>query len=399
VTEVKVDDEQPIPDLDTLFKRVERSPFGDDLPQGTLTTEASDFPLVAAGATEDQLLPVGIQGYVAGGSYNDRFIAGPPDGDASTISDTENKLPGWRFVDGSTNGAKAIWNKQTNDDAEIAFQMTDGQIGDTVYIEQYQYVPGGSMTIICPSAFFAQDASASTSDILPFIEYTFVNADGTVDTSQEKTHTGVVAGAVHRVWLMTKQKEWAYLRLRYGYTIANNAFVATDKALGIMDWAWTNTPESYDVTLRFTRTGWSPTNGGGPWDIQMGDTDAPYGVSKWVAPSAGMLLAISVMTNDSITAGAMTFYAEVNGSKVSDPLATLTGAGGGGDTKATDTRDLTGVKVFDIQRLDQVDIRADETGAFSSSGTADYTGTLHLRMIFDDYEDSGSTGGLGAASA
>jgi len=372
--------------LDQLFQQTQRGPFSGARPEEILG-ELADIPLTQSGVTEDQRFPLYLQGYVIGSMHNDRFIATPPDGDAVALSDITNKLPGWSTVDESTNGAEIIWNAGSNGAASLGFTMTDGVAGDRVYIEQLVYVPGGNVHILAPSF---KCSTETAEDVVPFIEYTYVYPDGTLGTPVEKTYTGVAAasgGAIHRVWVATQTTDYAFLRLRFGFKVGTG-YTATDEALGDVDWAWVQQPEYYDVTLRFGRgtsgANWSP-GVSTAYNIQLVDQAQTYGAAKWVAPAPGLFLAISVRADAAITAGQFAWYPRVNATNATDPVANFHFSNGWTEY-ALDSRDPTGAVDFDFFRGDRIDIEA-ASNAFLATPGANWAGTLHLRMVFDEAGD------------
>jgi hypothetical protein len=383
--------------IDKLFQMTQRGPFSGMRPEEVLS-EVAGFPLAPGGITEDMLLPLMIQGYVLGGVWNDRFIQGPPDGDASAIDDISNKLPGWSFVDSSAAGAQAFWEIELNDSPHLDFEHDTGSQtdGDEVYIEQYAFVPGGNITILAPSFHAYTD---NTTDWAPFMEVQWVYPDGTLAGSATRTeYTGVASGsggAIHRTWLMSRTRHYAFLRMRMGFTAKTTGAGGTQ--IGHLLWAWMETPESYDVTLRFGRGdsagNWTPS-ASNTYNIQLNDISQTYAAAKWIAPSPGLVLAISCLNDHGtgVTAGTFQWIPRVAGAQLSDPVAEFNSTN---QLYALDQRDLEGVTAFDFARGDKIDLQAVTNGSYAGPA-ANWSGTLSLRLVFDNAEDA-TGGGIGPA--
>lgn len=388
--------------VERLFDLTSRGPFSGYRPE-EITRETPELPLIPGGVTEDQRFPLYLQGYIIGNMYNDRFISGPPDGDGSVIDNIDNKLPGWTTVEDTAECGYIEWHDDTYGKGNLEFSFNDACVnGDQVYVEQLSYIPGGNINIMSLAGAFDADSSGMEDDVVPFLQFDFVRADGTVVAGESHVFTdGEADYAIRRLWLMTRSYSYAFLRLRLGYEVVDStAITADDTYVGTMYWGWLDDPESYDVTLKFRRGDqtsgghWSPT-ASATWAIEMVPVDTHIDTSKWYSSGPGLILAMSASTDAGITGGNIQIVPTVDGTQAShyvelgyDVYDTF------GSDHLTDTangRDLDGVYEFDFFRANEIGIEANTNSSWALSAGGCFTGTLHLRLVMDTA--NGATGG------
>lgn len=389
----------PAPDISAaemsrLFSQTQRGPFSGYRPE-LVTEEIAQFAQAPGSIAEDNLIPLYLSGYIVGRVHNDRFLHGPPDGDGSDLDDAENKLPGWSAVDETTNGGRIQYQANVNGGGYLRFFATNAQVGDRLYIEQYVFVSGGNYDTLSVAADWTGDSQA-TADYDTFISTQYVYPNGALQGAEEEAvYSNSTSETLDRKWLVTSSRLYAFVRVRIGIKV-DAAWADGEREIASLFWTWVEEPESYDVTIPFLRTAWSPTNGGGEWFLKLFDSGLSYGAGYWTAPGPGIMLSMSVYTTDTIAAGAMEFFPRVDSTNRKDLLTATIAAG---ETRAIDFRDMSGATSFDFAALNLIDVKADETGALSTTGNAEYVGTLQVRIVvaFDVNAPGGGGGPFGPA--
>ena len=261
-------------DLERLFDQTMRGPFGGYRPE-LITEENPYFPQAPGGVAEDNAFPLYLAGFILGKVQNDRFIHGPPDGDESAIDDEENRLPGWSVVDDTTNGGTVTWEQEANGSAYLRFTVEDGQVGDELYIEQDIFISGGNYDILSMAADWLGVAGNGEGKYDTFIKYQYVYPDGTLaGTEEEEFYSNSTSERIDRKWLVTSSRMYAFVRVKIGVRV-DTAYATGAEDLADLQFTWIDDPESYDVTLPFMRSSFTPDTGGPNFDIPMWDLGLP----------------------------------------------------------------------------------------------------------------------------
>lgn len=390
-------------EMQRLFDMTNKQPFGGYRPE-IVSEEGMYFPQSPGSLAEDNSFPLYLASYIIGKIQNDRFIHGPPDGTGSTLDDETNKLPGWSVVDGTANGGAVVWNDDGNGVGTLQFYVTDGEVGDKLYIEQDIFVSGGNYDILSVAADWigTTDAGGGVEGKYDtFIEYAWYYPDGTINGSlSEQVYSNDTDERLDRMWLVTSSRQNGFLKIRIGVKV-DTAWTSGQQNVAKLTWTWLEDPESYDVTLPFMRDNWTPAGSG--LDLHMFCHANPYGVSNWTAPGPGFILSISAYTTDTITAGFIRFFPRVAGTaKSTDPYSCVISDG---EVKSANFRDPSGQAAFDFNALQLIDVRANASTSpdttFASTGNAPYAGSLQCRIVvaFDADNPDGPGGPFGPASS
>lgn len=386
-------------EMNRLFDMTNRGPFAGYRPE-QISEELQEFYQTPGGLAEDNFTPLYLAGYILGKIHNDRFIHGPPDGSGSILDDETNKLPGWEVVDGTTNGGSVVWADEGNGVGVLKFYIEDGAVDDVLYVQQDIFVSGGNIDILSLAADWigiADIAGGAEGKYDTFIEYAWYYPDGTINGSATtKYYSNATTERLDRLWLVTNSRQNAFLRVKIGVRV-DVAYTTGEQYLAKLNWTWIDDPESYDVTLPWFRESWTPDTGASTYDMRMFTDAVVYGVSVWTASGPGLLLALSVYTNDVITAGSIDFYPRVN-SNDKDGILKITLESG--ETGAAAFRDPSGATGFDFNALQRIDVEATRTAGFASGTGVDYVGTLHAKIAvaYDEDAPGGGGGPFGIAS-
>jgi hypothetical protein len=377
------------PELERLFDLTNRGPFSGYRPE-QVTEELGEFAQLPGSVAEDQRFPFYLQGFIRGGVYNDRFLSGPPDGQDTVIDNVENKLPGWKVQDDTTNGAEVEWQYDgTNPPLKIT--ITDGQAGDRVYITQDVFIPGGNISTKSP-AFLAYSADAAFLD--GWLGYQYIKADGTLQGTEDEdsyTMTTAAAGLIHRVFLMTRTWNYGFVRLKFGIEVGST-FTGTKTAY--VKWAWLDMPASYDVTIPLSLDSYDMTSLAGSTyrSFYAHNAQGPtLTIAEWIPPSPGIFVAFSLQMLSTVAGGQVEWFPVVNNTSITECGFTLAV----GEYYGYNGRNVEGVRAFDFVGGDVIKFGATFHASFS--GTYDVHGYAIARCMFNNAADS-EGGGIGPAT-
>jgi hypothetical protein len=377
-------------DLDKLFEKVQRSPFREDAVD-RVTTEEDTFPLTAAGPTEDQHIPMQIQGMLIGGVDNDRFVQGPPDGDSTVIDNISNKLPGWKFGTTAANAATCTW-QYDGTNPPLTFSITDGTDGERIWIEQDVFIQGGNITVKSP-AFLAY--TEDLTHLNGWLSYQYMDADGTLQGSEQEdeyTTTTDTAGLIHRVFLMARTWNYVYVRLKFGFEVKTTWSTGADY-WGKIKWGWLDIPTFYDTTLVYEfDTNFTYVAGAYDNSYPLQGSVAAAANRVWVPSTPGVFIANSVNITNAPSGDWLQFHPRV-GAIAKDPECQLAV----GETKGWHGRNLEGVRAFDFDGGESVGMGVIAGSSYSDTDVGGY-GTIVARCFFNNAAGSGG-GGIGPAGS
>lgn len=393
--------------LDLLFNMTQRGPFSGYTPD-QIAQEASSVDVMPGSTSEDTRWPVYLQGYVFNGIYNGDFTAQPPDGVGSYVNDVTNKLPGWNFVDGTTDSSGTCYYEDTGSSSHgrIAFGVGAGlAVADRVYVEQLVYAPyrGIDLYNLFSSIKLAESGSGYTAgtDFDVFMEVDWIEPDGTVDdTETQYFSVGDSESGANRMWFSYPPTAAAYAKIRIGFECLATGSLSGTKELGTLGIVDFTAPLIQEVTLQFTLgTGVShkSTSASTTYTLDASPDIVHNIVAKYRAPAPGFFMQISAATDANPTAGKAEFKPVINGTAqayLGDPNLSTMGFWLGKDVNGTGyhyTNHATqGKKIsrdtndtYDFLNGDNIQMQMITDGSWSASSGC-YRVTLTLALIYHE---------------
>lgn len=311
--------------LETLFAQTARGPFTGYTPF-QIAQEASFVDSTPASVAEDTRWPLYLQGYIFSRCYNNSFDSPPPKGDNTTLNELDNKLPGWTFVDDTTDGSgAATWRGSGTTSGRVEFSVADTcSVNDEVYIEQTVYSPFGG---IKPFNFYAhlngyEAASGLTigTDMEQFIRVRWLYYDGTEDSNAETVYEKGDNEAGHcRQWWSQPPANVVYAKLQIGYRVLATGTLSGTETLGAIYEADFDSPETSYGLLRFAygeATAHEATALSTTYTMETEGTQTHEAAGKFRAQAPGFIMGLSTGTDSTISAGTVNFRPVIAGTGI-----------------------------------------------------------------------------------
>jgi hypothetical protein len=351
-------------ELDRLFSRVEQSPWRERSGAFRVPNEGTDFADPIGLPDMYQQSP-SLNGFLNGG-----LESGPPDED-SIIDDEDNDLPDWDYVE-----VAGTWQVNWAADANapfgysLSFTQAAASASDEVYFEQI--IPIAQYRRFVTTVMHSADNSNMGMKVaVQFLDET----EATVGSELTNTWS-ITTQQVSRFWREPPALA-VYARVRIGVV---NAAGTTGQTATIL-FITSEEPTTYSVQITGVYSFLSPaisTDYAMPFPSDL----IPNGV--YVAPLRGFVLATSIKTDDTISAGTITAQAE-NDTQATNPGPTvaLSSAASVGQT----VQSLDGLASYHFDPGDELHLELSCDGSVASTGSADYYGTLTLLLVVNDEGD------------
>jgi hypothetical protein len=364
-------------ELDRLFAQVERrKTFTNGKNQGSLPSEAHQGLVDAL--EYDDLYQMVAAASAGSGLQNGTFINAPPDFDdtAASYLDTEdNQLPSWTITDEADfTDWHVYWKEDTDgpDGASMVFEQIAGMetAGEAVALEQTISIDFYRRLVTTIKS------KASNAGMQLKVDVQFLDTDGAAVGSELSMTSIATALGTLRFWreppLLATQA-----RIRFGCVNTTGVASQTRTVLFIS----VEEPTVYSVNIPFVYSFLSPAISTSytysyPSDI------IPNGV--YIPDTQGFVLGISAKTSDTITAGTGTVRAQ-NDTQATNPGPTVVHSAG--DSVGTSTFSLDGVSTYHFEADDELSLEMLTNGAYASTGSADYRGSLRLLLVVNDEGD------------
>jgi hypothetical protein len=352
-------------ELDRLFTRLDKSPWGDRNKKNQLSDESTAI-------AEALGIDIADEPTRTDDTVNGNFDAGPSD-DSAIIDADDNGLPGWDYTE-----VQGTWSVTWDADAAapggyaINATQSSSSASDEFYLEQT--FPATHYRRFVVTARHASDNSNTGFKIA----VAFLDEEGNVIGSELTNTWSITTAQTSRFW--REPPNLAYeVRVRVGFV---NAAGNTGET-GTIYFVSTEEPTVYDVAFPGVYSFLSPA-ASNDYMMPYPSDVIPNGVFQ--PDTEGFVLGVSILTDDTISAGTITARVE------NDTQATTPGpsaALSSGTTEATARQSLDGVASdsYDFAAGDNLHLELSADGSFTSTGSADYYGHARLLLVVNDHGD------------
>lgn len=355
----------PVPEIDRMFRQVERSPYRLPAPGGIINEMGQEL--------WDKIgLPKllgGMGGIIE--MLNPDFETGPPF-TTDPISGTTNPLPDWDY-----HSDAGSWSTTWGANAEgyagyaVTFTSAAGSTGDTAYLEQettiFKYRP-----LVIRVGHSGTDANMRLR-----ITVTWLDATGAALGSPITAYYTTTTDTISALWRIPPDLAFT-ARVQVGTSAAGNFASPQSRSIWFIS---KEQPYVYSVNIPGVLSYASPavsTQYAMPYPSDI----VPGGVYK--ADTRGFVLGISVKTSDTISAGTGTVRVE-NDTAATNPGPTV--ALDSGSAAGQATADLDGRYSYDFAPGDELHLELSTDGDYASTGDADYVASARLLLVVNDEAD------------
>jgi hypothetical protein len=396
--------------LDNLFNMTSRGAFSGYTPD-QIAQETDAVDTAPGSVSEDERWPLYLQGYAFNRCYNNSFDSPPPLGTGTYLSETENKLPGWTFVDGSTSQTgKCMWSEHVDgSDRHVEFYADNTMsVNDRIYVEQLIYNPARGINLFnfyaSMNAYEAAAGITVGTDVDQFIEVEWTKYDGTVHTTDTVYfEQGDNESGNCRMWFSASPGAATYALVRVGYRIKSTEnLTATPAAIGVINGCDFTRPETAYMTLKFSygnATAHQQLSASTTYLMEAEDALVHETAAKYYASAPGFIMGMTTATDSTISAGKINFRPRAGGTAfdwAGDPDLTNPAHELGHDVEsrgstdylnyATQGKTLNGNTVYDFLNGQAIQMEMVTSGTFNATPGC-FTATVLIMLA---YHEAGS---------
>lgn len=357
-------------ELDTLFSRVNQSPWREREQVNQVPTEGTDYQHVVGMEQMYDDMAESSAGSGISGLRNGYFETGPAD-DTVDIDDEDNPLPAWDLVEGQGTW-EVSWAAVANAPSGygLSWTQSSASASDEAYIEQT--IPVASFRrFITTVRHSADNANMGLKVAVAFLDET----EAVIGSELSNTWS-VTTEQVSRFWREPPATAF-FVRVRVGFVNA----AGTTGQTGTILFITSEDPTVYSVNISGVKSYVSPavsTDYALPYPSDL----IPNGAYK--APLQGFVLAVSAESDDTISAGTGTVRVE-NDTQATNPgpnVAISSGTGAG-----VAVQSLDGAYSYDFDTADELHLELSTDGSFTSTGGADWYASAVLLLVVHDEGD------------
>lgn len=355
-------------ELDTLFSRVERSPWRERTAINNVPSDETGYQDVVEELYES-MQEVASSGSI-NGLINGYFESGPPD-DTVDIDDEDNPLPSWDFVEAQ--GAWEVsWGTDANAPSGYALDWTQASANanDEAYLEQT--IPVASYRRFITTVRH----SADNANMGLKVAVAFLDDERAVIGSELSNTWSITTEQTSRFWREPPAGAF-YVRVRVGFVNA----AGTTGQTGTILFITSEEPTVYSVNITGIKSYVSPS-AGTDYAMPYPSDIIPGGVYK--APLQGFVVAASAKTSDTISAGNAVVRVE-NDTQATTPGPDITL--NSGTSAASGLSSLDGKSSYDFDADDELHLELSADGSFSSTGGGDWYASAQLLLVVHDTGD------------
>jgi hypothetical protein len=355
-------------ELDTLFNRIDNSPWRDRQKVNNVPTDGTAFQHIVG--MEQIYEDMQTIGSTPGGLANGYFENGPAD-DTVDLDDEDNPLPSWDMT--AAQGTWEVsWSADANAPSGYAIDFTQASAGasDEVYLEQI--IPVASYRRFITTVRH----SADNANMGMKVAVAFLDETESVIGSELSNTWSITTEQTSRFWREPPALAF-YVRVRVGFVNA----AGTTGQTGTLLFVTTEDPTIYGAEVTGVKSYVSPS-AGTDYAMPYPSDLIPNGVYKAVLQ--GFVVGIEAKTDDTISAGNGTVRVE-NDTQATTPGPSVTLSSG--TTAARAVQSLDGKASYDFATGDELHLELSADGSFASTGDADWYGSALLLLVVHDTGD------------